>query len=124
MAKWKPAFKIDGVTVPNPDNYSQVLSDLSSEEAGRTLDGTMHKDVIAVKNSIPLEWGYLEWNTAAKIANLVDGKESITVHYMDIRNPYEMTKKTIYVGDRECAVESYASDGKVYWSLKFSQIDI
>lgn len=124
MAKWEPVFKIDGVIVPKPDNYQQVISDLSSEETGRTLDGVAHKDVIAIKCSVPLEWYYLEWSVAAKIARLVDGKQSISVEYMDIRNPYTMTRANIYVGDRECSTESFTTDGKVYWSLKFNEIDI
>lgn len=124
MAKWEPVFRIDGEIIPKPDNYQQVISDLSSEETGRTLDGAAHKDVIAVKCSVPFEWYYLEWTVAARIANLVDGKEGIEVDYMDIRNPYTMTRVKVYVGDRECSTESFTTDGKVYWSLKFNEIDI
>lgn len=124
MAKWKPVFRIEGEMIPTPDSYQQVISDLSSEQTGRTLDGTAHKDVIAVKCSCPIEWYFLEWTQAARIANLIDGKEYLEVDYMDIRNPYRMTRANIYVGDRECSTEAFTTDGKVYWSIRFNEIDI
>ena len=122
MAKWKPVFKINGITVPVPNNYTQTISDLSSDSSGRTLDGVMHKDVIAVKCSVPLEWTDIEWNTASAIANAVDGKESISCQYIDVRNPYTAKTMTIYVGDRECRPSRFGDNGKVYWDIKLSQI--
>ncbi len=122
MAKWIPGFEIEGISVPIPDNYSQVISDLSSETSGRTLDGKMHKDVIAVKSSVPWEWKDVEWAVAATIANAVDGKESISCQYMDIRNPYTMSTMTIYVGDRECKPSKFGDNGKVYWDISLTEI--
>lgn len=124
MAKWKPDFKIAGISVPVPDNYSQVVIDLSTDETGRTLDGEFHKDVVAVKMSVPLEWSALEWSVASQIANAVDGKESITCEYIDVRNPYKMSKKTVYIGDRAFEPVRFDSDGKVYWSVKFNKIEV
>lgn len=124
MAEWKPNFKVNGISVPIPDNYSQVISDLSSAEAGRNLAGVMQKDVIAVKTSIPLEWQYMEWKLAAELAKAVDGKNKITVAYMDVRNPYAMTEKEVYIGDRNFEPLEFDSDGKVYWSVKFSEIEV
>lgn len=122
MAKWKPDFKLNGTSVPIPDNYEQVISDLSSDESGRTLDGTMHKDIIAIKDSTPFEWSNLEWSLAATIANIVDGKESITCEYIDVRKPYQMASRTIYIGDRSCKPIRFGDDGKVYWTVSFSEI--
>ena len=124
MAKWRPDFKIEGISVPIPDNYAQVITDLSSEETGRTLDGVMHKDVIAVKTSTPLEWSGLEWELAAKIVNVVDGKSSITCEYMDVRKPYQMASRKIYIGDRNCEPTGFDTDGKVYWKVSFSEIEV
>jgi hypothetical protein len=124
MGKWIPEFKIAGISVPIPNNYNQVITDLSSEETGRTLDGVMHKDVVAVKTSTPLEWSKLEWETASVLANAVDGKESVTCDYMDVRNPYKMTTRTIYIGDRTFEPVSFEDDEKVYWSVSFSEIEV
>ena len=124
MAKWIPSFEIEGISVPLPDNYNQTLTDFSSEETGRTLDGVMHKDVVAVKFTAPFEWGKLEWNVAAQLAKAVDGKSSVSVKFMDVRNPYTMTSKTVYIGDRSFEPVVFDTDGKVYWSVKFSEIEV
>lgn len=124
VAKWVPSFEIAGISVPIPDNYSQVITDLSSEESGRTNDGKMHKDIIAVKCSVPFEWSMMEWNTAAALAVAVDGKESVPCKFMDVRKPYAMTQATVYLGDRTFSPTDFNSDGEVYWSVSFSQIEV
>ncbi len=124
MAKWRPVFKIEGVTLPMPDEYSQSVEDLSSEDTGRTLDGKFHKDVIAVKSTVPFSWSRLEWSVAAALAKAVDGKSSLNVSYIDVRRPYENISKEIYVGKRDFKPVQFDDDGKVYWSVAFSEIEI
>ena len=124
MAKFRQILKLAGVELPLPDSYSQTIADLSSTQTGRTLDGRAHKDVIAVKDTIPLKWSRLEWEKAAEIANAVDGIEYAVMQYMDVRNPYEMTKTEVYVGDRKAEFVEADTDGKVYWSLEFSRIEV
>lgn len=124
MAKFRPILILAGVELPLPDSYSQTIADLSSTQTGRTLDGRAHKDVIAVKDTIPLRWSRLEWEKAAEIANAVDGIEYAVMQYMDVRNPYEMTKTEVYVGDRKAEFVEDDTDGKVYWSLEFSRIEV
>lgn len=124
MAKFRPILILAGVELPLPDSYSQTIADLSSTQTGRTLDGRAHKDVIAVKDTIPLRWSRLEWEKAAEIANAVDGIEYAVMQYMDVRNQYEMTKTEVYVGDRKAEFVEADTDGKVYWSLEFSRIEV
>lgn len=124
MAKFRPILILAGVELPLPDSYSQTIADLSSTQTGRTLDGRAHKDVIAVKDTIPLKWSRLEWEKAAEIAIAVDGIEYAVMQYMDVRNPYEMTKTEVYVGDRKAEFVEADTDGKVYWSLEFSRIEV
>lgn len=124
MAKFRPILILAGVELPLPDSYSQTIADLSSTQTGRTLDGRAHKDVIAVKDTIPLRWSKLEWEKAAEIANAVDGIEYAVMQYMDVRNPYQMTKTEVYVGDRKAEFVEADTDGKVYWSLEFSRIEV
>ena len=124
MSQWVPSFKLAGISVPIPDNYSQVISDLSSDESGRTLDGIMHKDIIAVKTSVPFEWAEMEWDTAAVLAKAVDGKASVPCEYVDVRNPYTMTSTTVYLGDRTFTPVGFGTNGKVYWSVSFSEIEV
>ena len=124
MAKFRPILILAGVELPLPDSYSQSIAVLSSTQTGRTRDGRAHKDVIAVKDTIPLKWSRLEWEKAAEIANAVDGIEYAVMQYMDVRNPYAMTKTEVYVGDRKAEFVEADTDGKVYWSLEFSRIEV
>lgn len=122
--KWVPDFKIEGVLLPMPDGYSQSIEDLCSDETGRTLDGTFIKDVVTVKTNVPLKWGKLEWNLASQLANAVDGKNKLKCTLMDVRLPYKMKEFNIYVGARSFAPVQFDTDGKVYWSVEFSEIEI
>ncbi len=124
MSKWRPKFTIEGVELPMPAEYSQSIEDLSSEDTGRTLDGVFHKDVIAVKSTVPFSWSRLEWSVAAALANAIDGKSSLSVSYIDVRRPYTNVTETIYVGKREFKPVQFDDDGKVYWSVAFSEIEI
>ena len=124
MAQWRPSFKLAGISVPIPDNYQQVISDLSSDESGRTLDGKMHKDIIAVKTSVPFEWSKMEWVTASVLAKAVDGVANVSCEYVDVRNPYRMTSTIVYLGDRTFEPTDFDTDGKVFWKVSFSEIEV
>lgn len=124
MGVWKPELILAGVVLPLPDEYEQTIEDLSSAQTGRTLDGKAHKDVIAVKDTIPLKWSKLEWSKAAELANAIDGIEYASMQYMDVRRPYEMSTTDVYVGNRKAKVVEVSSDGKVYWSLEFNRIEV
>lgn len=119
---WKPTITIDGVEIPLPDNYSQTISDLSSDESGTMLDGTTYKDIIGTQASIPFKYGRVEWNTAATIANAVNAKNGATLTYPDIRNPYSPISREVYFGNRKSEIVENNSDGTVYWSLEFNAI--
>lgn len=122
--KWRPEMIIEGITVPIPDNFEQTISDLCSSDSKRTLAGQAIKKVVAVKSSFPLKWEKLEWRLAASLVNAVDGKNSIHVKVIDVRNPYYMTEFIIYVNDRVCKPVQFDTDGTVYWSVEFKQIEM
>ncbi len=124
MAKWKPEFKVNGIAVPIPDNYEQLLSDLTTESSGRTLDGAMHKATVAVKTTMSLKWSDLEWTEAAELMNAVDGVNKMTASCIDVRRPYQMTEVTIYIGDRTSTPSLFETDGKAYWNIEFKLIQI
>ena len=93
-------FLIDGVAMPTPTEYKFGIEDLSSEKSGRTLDGVMHKDVVAVKDYYECIWKHLSWNDAATILNAVDGKRKVRLTYVDPRKPNRWPTNDFYVGKR------------------------
>lgn len=95
-------FKINGVAIPTPTEYKFSAEDLSSENTGRTLDGIMHKDVVAVKDYYDCTWKKLSFEEASLILNLLDGKTKVSFTHADPRVPDVYVTGDFYVGARKC----------------------
>lgn len=106
MARWVNPFIVDGIVLPTPDEYKPGVEDLSSDETGRTLDGIMHKDVVAVKDYYEFTWKSLSWEDTAKVFSAVDGKTQVTLTYFDPRIPNRLLSNTFYVGKRSCSAQN------------------
>lgn len=119
-------FKVDGITIPVPTEYSFSVEDLSSQLTGRTLDGVMHKDVVAVKDSYTCKWKKLTWEDTATLLNAIDGKESFLFTYADPRVPNQMLTNRFYVGQRTTPVGVIKElPEKSYWKdISFTFIRI
>ena len=123
MAVKRP-FRVDGVALPTPDEYKPGIEDLSSEETGRTLDGIMHKDVVATKDYYEFVWKVVSWTNAATILKAVDGKTDVTLTYADPRTPNLWLRNKFYVGKRSCEANNL-NDPKYTWknlTLQFTRI--
>lgn len=117
-------FKIDGVAIPTPAEYQAGIEDLSTEQTGRTLDGTMHKDVVASKDYYECKWIFLSWDDIATILNAINEKESFNFTYADPRVPNRFITNKFYVGERSAAALNL-TDPKKSWkslTLKFIRI--
>lgn len=122
--RWRNVFSVDGVILPTPDEYKPSVEDLSSEETGRTLDGVMHKDVVAIKDYYEFTWNYLSWTDCAKVFNAVDGKTQVTLTYFDPRVPDRLLSNVFYVGRRSCSANNI-NDPVRTWkdiSLQFTRV--
>ena len=117
-------FLIDGVPIPTPTTYNFGVEDLSSEKTGRTLDGVMHKDIIAVKDYYECTWKSLSWSDAATLLNAIDGKETFRFTYVDPRKPNRWLTNKFYVGKRSGAALNLRN-GKNTWddiSITFTRV--
>ena len=116
-------IKINGAEIAEyPQLFSVTQTDIDSENSGRTADGTLNRDRIAVKRKIEMEWGLLDWNIISKLLKMVEGV-TFSVYYPD---PYEGTYKTItaYVSDRP-ALAAVSKGDEIKWSgLKFSIVEV
>ena len=99
-----PIRSVDGVAMPCPSKYDWKLSDVSSADAGRTEDGKMHKEKIAQKVHIELEWQNVSDEEAQTILTAFD-PEYISVRYFDYKAK-DFQTKTFYVGDRSVSAYS------------------
>lgn len=93
-------FKINGIEMSSPTGCTWQLSDLSSDESGRsTRDGSMSKDIIAQKRTLSFTWTMLSWAEASKLANFCKNRGAVVMlTYPDIMAGGYMTGR-FYTGD-------------------------
>lgn len=124
MAISKRPFKIDGVEIPTPTTYNFDVEDLSSEKTGRTLDGIMHKDVVAVKDTYTCTWKKLSWEDAAILLKAVDGKTKVDFTHADPRVPNQFITHKFYIGKRSTAAMNLKDSKNTWRDITFSFIRI
>lgn len=124
MAVSDQPFMINGVAIPTPSTYKYGIEDLSSQATGRTLDGVMHKDVVAIKDYYECTWKSLSWADTAILMNAIDGKKQVQFTHADPRVPNNFVTGTFYIGTRSGAALNL-KDSNHAWSditLTFTRI--
>ena len=116
-------IKINSVSIAVfPKAFTVTAMDLDDgESTTRTADGMLHRDRVAVKRQIEMEWSLLKWS---EIATLLQSMAD-TFFQMYYPDPLEGTyvTKTFYVGNRPCPV-AYEKGGQLYWNgLKVTLIE-
>lgn len=106
-------IKINGADLPiSPSSLKIGIMDLDNgETTGRTTDGTLNRDRIAIKRQIDITFPYMTWNNLSTVLKLVRD-EYVKVTYPDTQSG-KMETRTFYVGDREIEL-AFIRDG-VYW---------
>ena len=112
---------IDGQRMPCPSAYEWGLQDVSAGESGRTDDALMHKNRVAQKRKLKLEWVGKDWETTARIMQAVN-PEYISVRYPDMLSGVYETR-TFYVGDRTAPVKFWWTDRKMIEKISFDFIE-
>lgn len=124
MGSTNRPFKIDGVAIPTPTTYKFGIEDLSSEETGRTLDGVMHKDVVAVKDYYECMWAKLSWEDTAILLNAINNKEKFNFTHADPRKPNQWLTAEFYVGERGGAALDLTDNKRTWAEITFKFIRI
>ena len=101
----------------NPASCKFKYETFDNENSGRTLDGTMHRDVICTKISIQLEWNSIP---VAEMSRLLTALDSpfFTVRYF---NPQQgkFVEDTFYCGNRSVPVYSFVN-GQIKYDSGFT----
>ena len=92
----------------NPASCKFEYETFDGENAGRTLDGTMHRDVIATKISIQLEWNSISVREMSNLLNALDAPFFEVTYF----NPQQgkFVSDVFYCGNR--SVPIYRFDTK------------
>ena len=115
-------LKVNGTIVPEPSSLKWTLQDLSSEDSGRALNGTMYKDRVAQKRKLDCEWPPMRWSHISTLLKAVNQSVMFQLTYPDAMSGQYETR-TFYVGDRT-APAKILIDGKELWdNTSFSFIE-
>lgn len=115
-----PLASVGGLTnIPCPASYEYQLFDVSSDDAGRTEDALMHKQMIAQKVKLVMEWKYITLDEVAIILTAFNA-EYTSINYLDLLTN-SFLEKTFYTGDRTAPV--YNTTLGLVESLKFDVIE-
>ena len=113
---------VDGQELPCPSVFEWGLQDVSASESGRTDDTVMHKNRVAQKRKISLQWNGITRGETAQILQAVN-PEYISVTYPDAMSGIDETR-TFYVGDRSAPVKYWWIGNQRYETVRFDIIEV
>ena len=117
----------DGVTwenLPNPSEMEWQVYDLDAGgSTGRTLDGSMQRDRVAIKATLVMSFPPMVASDMQKVLDLIKN-QFFYCKYFSLRTGAVRTA-LMYVGDRSAkAYYKYTSDGSdLYTDIKFNFIE-
>lgn len=114
-------LKINGKFIPDPSELQWGLQSVSASNAGRTMDGLMHVNLVTRKRKLELKWSGVDFDATSEILKAVND-ETFKVTYFDNLNNRNETR-TFYVGDRTSMVKSYV-EGYRRCDVAFNIIEV
>lgn len=108
-------FKINGVNILPfiaQKGIKWQRNDLDGENAGRTMDGIMHRSRVASKIRLDITCIPLKSEDAKTVLNLIY-PEYVSVEYTDPM--YGLVTKTMYSNNNPATFMALHSDGTEYW---------
>lgn len=107
-------------TVICPSTFSYDEEDVSSEDAGRTQDGKMHKNRISTKVKLNMSWSYLEPTELSTLLSLFNN-EYLYIKFICPNGNTQVTKK-FYMGNRTSPL--YNGILGIYTSFSVNAIEV
>lgn len=113
-------FAADGVPIPDPSGFEGEVSALDTS-AERDLTGLLHRNYVATKLPMKLEFANIDWEMMKQIIAAVS-KPKFQFTFPDPTTG-GMSTKTCYAGDRKWNAVRLPNNGDWIGSLNFSVIE-
>lgn len=111
-------LSIDGVALPTPNEYKVALSDLDSEDTGRTENGLLIRSrVRAGVAKISVAWAGLSTADCAAILNAIAPDRFAVAYFFGSVQTAQM-----YAGDRGVTLKA-AREGQAVWEISLNLIE-
>lgn len=98
-------LQVNGKYIPDPSELQWGIQSVSDSNAGRSMDGNMHVNLVTRKRKLELKWNGIDFAATSEILKAVN-PQTFQVTYWDALKNKNITK-TFYVGDRTSMVKSY-----------------
>ena len=119
----KSQFKVDDVLF-SADAISYEYAQLDGDDAGRSDDGTMYRDVIGLTNKVSYDFNdFRSEDEFSDILKLLE-KTSCSLYYYDLKEKNWITKNMYVTGD---AVQAKAIGDEFTsepFQIRFIQMDV
>ena len=119
--KYDMGFEVNGSPIPDPSGFSGKDSALDAS-GERDASGTLHRDMVATKQPLKLEYSALDWGMIRSILSKLTG-ESFQFTFPDPNAEGSPRTMTAYVGDRDWDVQLIMETGEYVGKLSFSVIE-
>ena len=107
--------------IPFPSDISWGFQEISSTESGRTLSGTMIKEIIATKRKLSCSWKCLNDGQANTLLQTVKTNTFGNLKYPDAFTGSNVTK-VFYTGDATAEMKTI-NNNKALWNISFDFIE-
>ena len=92
----------------NPASCTFEYETLDGEGAGRTLDGTAHRDVIATKIKLNLSWNSITVSEMSRLLTALDSPFFTVIYFSPQQGTF--VEDTFYCGNRSVPVYSFVNN--------------
>ena len=119
----KNQFKADNILF-SADQIIYEYSQLDGENAGRSDDGTMYRDVIGLTNKVSYDFtDFKDEDELSDILKLLE-KTSCSLYYYDLKEKDWITKNMYVVGDAVQAIAIGDAFTSKPFQIRFIQMDV
>lgn len=114
-------FAVDKIPLPDPSAFSGKESDLDTL-GERDATGYLHRNRVATKHPLSIEWKNIPWNVITKISQLLM-KDKFVFRYPDPFGYQQSRTIDAYAGDRNFSAVWSPENGDWIGELKVSIIE-
>lgn len=119
----KSQFKVDNVLF-SANAISYEYAQLDGENAGRSDDGTMYRDVIGLTNKVSYDFtDFRDEDELSNILKLLE-KTNCSLYYYDLKEKDWITKNMYVVGDAVKAKAIGDTFTSEPFQIRFIQMDV
>ncbi|MEG1331304.1 MAG: hypothetical protein RSB90_09305 [Eubacterium sp.] len=112
----------NGVNLPFPSSFSVEVNEISSEDSGRSLDGTMEKKIVAKKKKANATWAAVNDTVARTILGSIKSQTYGNLKFPDPETGSDTTCN-MYTGDVSAECLHITIADVALWTLKLDFIE-